>query len=321
MNCFTAEAVDGLLASGPPKIPVYLIGAGGCGMSGLGHLLLDLGHPVFGSDLVWSEELQQLSARGAQVHVGHRAEQLTSAHPGLVVYSPAIRVDNPELQQAQDLGLPIVRRALLLAALVNRQRAVCVAGMHGKTTTTSLLAFALTGLQANLSYAVGGLVPQLDRHARLSPQPESWFVVETDESDGTLLEFQPEFSLVLNVDEEHLDYYENVEAVCRQFEQFGQQTKREVIFCADDWRLAEIYAWHPRAISFGFHALATYRLARVQIRAHATTFEVWHGGHTLGIFSIRLRGEKNASNACAVVALLHRLGFEPGKIATVLEAF
>src|SRR5205823_1951291 len=138
---------------------------------------------------------------------------------------------------------------------------------------------------------------------------------------GTLVEFRPEYSIVLNIDEEHLDYYENVDAVCRHFEQFGQQTKGEVIFCADDLRLAEIYAWHPGAISYGFHSLATYRLVHLQTGAVGTQFEVCTAGKSLGRFSLRLRGEKNASNACAVIALLHRLGFEPEGIAGALEEF
>src|SRR5947208_12014733 len=99
MSSVAPETIDALLAAGAPKLSVYLIGAGGCGMSGLGHLLLDLGHAVHGSDLVWSEELRQLAARGAQVHVGHRSEQLSNAQPVLVVFSPAIRVDNPELRE------------------------------------------------------------------------------------------------------------------------------------------------------------------------------------------------------------------------------
>ena len=303
------------------RISIYLIGAGGCGMSGLGHLLMDLGHSVHGSDLIWSDELRQLAARGAQVHVGHRSEQLATAQPALVVYSPAVRVDNPELREARSLGLPIVRRALLLAALLNSQQGICVAGMHGKTTTSALLAFALDRLGQEPSYAIGGQVPQLKTHARFSRRANPWFVAETDESDGTLLEFRPQFSIVLNVDEEHLDYYENVEAILQQFEQFARQTAREVLFCADDLRLGELYAWQPRAISFGFHPLANYRLANFSSRKGRSEFDVWTGGTRLGAFSIALSGDKNISNTCGVIALLHRLGFGPEQIAAAIRDF
>src|SRR5439155_10140630 len=130
--------------------------------------LLDLGHTVAGSDLTLNEEIAQLRSRGATVHIGHAAGQLRAARPVLAVYSSAIRANNPELQAAGELKIPIVRRATLLAALMQRQRGICVAGMHGKTTTSALLSFALEQLPRQTSYAIGALVPQLERHARFT---------------------------------------------------------------------------------------------------------------------------------------------------------
>src|SRR6185295_11138685 len=161
--------VSDLLQAAPAGSLVYLIGAGGCGMSGLGHLLLDLGHSVAGSDLTLNEEIAQLRSRGATVHIGHAAEQLRAVSPVLAVYSSAVRANNPELQAAAELKIPIVRRATLLAALLHRQRGICVAGMHGKTTTSALLSFALEQLPGRPSYAIGAFVPQLERHARFTP--------------------------------------------------------------------------------------------------------------------------------------------------------
>ena len=162
------DQVSTLLASAPGGSTAYLVGIGGCGMSGLAHLLLDLGWRVAGSDLVAGDETRQLQERGATIHIGHHAEQLVATRPALVIYSSAIRLDNPELEAAEQRQIPIVRRAVLLAALVNRQRGICVAGMHGKTTTSALLAFALEKLGANPGYAIGALVPQLPRHARFT---------------------------------------------------------------------------------------------------------------------------------------------------------
>jgi len=125
-------------------------------MGGLGHLLLDLGHAVAGSDLMPNEEIRQLRSRGAIIHLSHDAAQLRAARPVLAVYSSAVRSDNPELLAARELKVPIARRATLLAALAQRQRAICVAGMHGKTTTSALLSFALDRLQTRPSYAIGG---------------------------------------------------------------------------------------------------------------------------------------------------------------------
>src|SRR5438876_1365117 len=132
-------------------------------MSGLGHLLLDLGHTVAGSDLALNGEIAQLRSRGATIHIGHTPEQLRAARPVVTVYSSAIRANNPELQAAAELNLAIVHRATLLAALLQRQRGICVAGMHGKSTTTALLSFALEQLQVRPSYAVGALMPQFER--------------------------------------------------------------------------------------------------------------------------------------------------------------
>jgi UDP-N-acetylenolpyruvoylglucosamine reductase len=355
-----SDELSRVLATASPASTAYLVGIGGCGMSGLAHLLLDRGFRVAGSDLVANEETRQLQERGATICNGHKGDQLVSARPFLVVYSSAIRLDNPELQAAEQRNLPIVRRATLLAAILHTQQGICIAGMHGKTTTTALMAYALENLTANPGYAVGALVPQLRRHARLPPATcgarnvegaatgpnpglagaPSYFVVEADESDGTLSGFRPLHAIVLNVDEEHLDYYANLEAICREFENFGKQTRETLIFCADDARLAEIFARHPGAISYGFHPLANYRLVsappgsgrsqgnETQTRADqslptstATRFEVWHSGQKLGDFTLRLIGEKNISNAGAVVAMLHRLGYAPDAIARAIADF
>lgn len=314
-----------LLEKLPSGACVYLVGAGGCGMSGLGHLLIDLGMRVAGSDLAAGEEVRELRQRGALIHQGHASEQLVGAQPRLVIYSSAIRFDNPELQAAERLQIPTARRAILLAAIMQKQQGVCVAGMHGKTTTSALLAFALQKLGENPGYAIGALVPQLKPHAKLvqSTGPTarpSRFVAEADESDGTLSSFAPEHTIVLNVDEEHLDYYANLEAVCREFASFGHQTRGALVFCADDPRLAEIYARRPGAVSYGFHPLAHYRLVKVS-SGRCSVFEVWNNGEKLGDFSIRLMGEKNVSNAGAVIALLHHLGYSPLEIASAIADF
>jgi len=327
MSQLTPSEVSVLLDQAGKAASVYLVGAGGCGMSGLGHMLLDLGCRVVGSDLLCNEETRQLSARGGVIHRGHAAGQLSTANPVLVVYSSAIRSDNPELLAARQLKIPIVRRAVLLSALAGRQRAICVAGMHGKTTTAAALAFALDQLGADPSYAVGAPVPQLQPQARLSTGEKSeWCVVEADESDGTLSEFSPELSVVLNIDEEHLDFYANLDAICHEFHQFAQQTRKQVIFCADDPRLAELYAHRPNTLSYGFNVLASYRIEAKPggALAEATggaAFEIWHEGQKLGEFRTRLLGEQNVSNLGAVVAVLHQLGFGAEKIAEALAGF
>src|SRR5262245_12951852 len=195
MIALHTDQAQALLEAAGPSLKFYLVGAGGCGMSGLAHLLLDRGWQVAGSDLAVNAEVAALQARGARIGRGHDAGRLAAEQPDVVVYSSAVRQDNPELQMAERLRLPIVRRAVMLAALQRRYCGVCVAGMHGKTTTTALLAFALENLSAQPGYAVGALVPQLPRPARLSPRtpqtdpgPGELLVLEADESDGTLSE-------------------------------------------------------------------------------------------------------------------------------------
>src|SRR5437660_1154475 len=330
VNPLNPVQVSDLLEAAGQGSVVYLLGAGGCGMSGLGHLLLDLGHAVAGSDLSLNEEIRQLRPRRATIHLGQQAEQLRAARPVLMVYSSAIRANNPELQAARELNVQIVRRAFLLAGLVQRQCGICVAGMHGKTTTSALLSFALEQLQAQPSYAIGAPVLQLERHARFTPHSAlrtPHFVVEADESDGTLREFRSEHAIVLNVDAEHLDHYASLEAVCREFRAFAENTRGLLVFCADDARLVELLAQRPAAISYDFHPLAAYRIetkaepAPSGNRQPATRFEIWHNDQRLGEFTTSLLGDKNVSNCAAVIAVLHQLGFQPLDIAKGIALF
>ena len=339
MSRLNPEQVSELLRNAGASATVYLVGAGGCGMSGLGHLLLDLGHAVAGSDLQENDEVRQLRDRGAGIQIGHAPAYLQSVRPMLVVYTSAVRMENPELQLAEQLCIPIVRRATLLAALAHRQRAVCVAGMHGKTTTTALLAHTLEELKTQPSYAVGAQVPQLKRHARFAAskavaissvtetvaavESEKWFVVEADESDGSLREFHPEHAIILNVDEEHLDYYANFHAVCDEFQTFASQTRGQLFYCADDPRLVELFAARENAVSFGYNPLAHYRIEALAAdpAVRGTRFEIWHGSERLGGFLTRLIGEKNVSNAASVVAFLHRQGHAATDIARALASF
>jgi len=361
MNQLSPRQLGERLETAGGAATIYFVGIGGCGMSGLAHLMLDAGFTVAGSDLADNAETRHLRARGAAVHLGHTAAQLQSARPFLVVYTPAIRRDNAELEAAERLGVPIVRRAVLLAAVMRWQRGICVAGMHGKTTTSAWLAYALGRLTPEPSHAVGAAVPQLTRQAKLSgmgamagqntgaggvtgqstgsvpagrqgaflpPDPSRWFVAETDESDGTLPLFEPEHAIVLNVDEEHLDYYANLEAICADFKTFGDQTRGTLVYCADDPHLVRLFAGRAGAVSYGFNPAACYRIEWPAsprppslLGGRGTAFEIWTGATRLGEFTTRLAGEKNVSNAAAVVALLHCLGRAPGEIARALAPF
>jgi len=310
------EQVAELLAASPRGSMVYLLGAGGCGMSGLGHLLMDCGMEVAGSDLNMSAAARQLRSRGADIQLGHSPGHLEEWQPALVAYTSALRRDNPALERARRLGVPLVQRGTLLAALMDARRGVCVSGMHGKTTTTGLLAHALRLLDNRTGHAVGGEVMQWERSARMAAD-DGFFVVEADESDGTLLRFHPEQSIVLNVDEEHLEYYANLEAVCEEFAEFGEQTSGTLFYCADDPRLVELFAGRDTGVSFGFSPAADYRVEPVG----ESSFELYRGWELLARIGLRLFGEKNLLNAAAAAAFLHHNGFEADSIAEALGEF
>ena len=328
MTLLTTLQVRELLAGLPPGSQVYLAGAGGCGMSGLAHLFLDLGFQVGGSDQQANSEIQELRQRGARIHLGHDAAHIAGLCPALVVFTPAIGSENPELRFANVQGWPIARRACVLAALTTFASPVCVAGMHGKTTTSALAAFALKQLGGSPAYAIGARVPQVKPHAGWSASAgligsgDQLFILETDESDGTLCEFRPRHAILLNVDAEHLDHYADFAAVLADFRKFASQTTGELIWCADDANLVTHFAGRAGTTSFGYSLSADYRCEiQTALPDAPTRFEVWHRDSKLGGFAVRIFGEKNVSNATAVIALLHRLGHPPEEIARAIDGF
>ncbi|MCF7669462.1 MAG: UDP-N-acetylmuramate--L-alanine ligase [Verrucomicrobia bacterium] len=332
----TPEQVSGVLGCVVPGSTVYLIGAGGCGMSGVGHMLLDLGFDVAGSDLICNRDVGALVERGARIFLGHDAERLLRENPVLVVFSSAVTEGHPELDAARNAGIPVARRAALPAALITRRMGVCVAGMHGKTTTSAMLAWTLDCLGTRPSYAVGASMLQLAPNARFTGgmadacMSDGWFVVETDESDGTLEMFKPRCSVLLNIDEEHLDHYRDMLGVVRAFEGFISSTSDRIVYCSDDPVLRRLCAGLDKAVSYGFCEDADYRIGAMEfVRAGGidddytafTRFSMWRHGELLGEFELQLLGEKNVSNAAAVVALLHQYGFAPESIARALRVF
>ena len=312
---------------------VFLVGASGCGMACLGHLFLDLGLEVAGSDLNWNDFSRVLADRGAVLYREHNADHISRLSPALVIYSSAIPKDNPELCAARQRGIPTMRRAEILSGLLATQHSVCVAGMHGKTTTAAMLAFALDELDQRHSYAIGGEVSQLSRPARFvvgetkahtGESGPPWFVAEVDESDGGLGAFRPHDAIVLNIDNEHLDYFVSVDRIRSEFQSLIERSTGECLFCADDSELAEIAVGGAKGISYGFHPLATYRAEMRNVDTAQPSIErfvLWYNGEALGEFTLQLAGKANVSNATAVIAWLHRRGFAAADIARAVARF
>src|SRR2546428_2249612 len=210
---------------------VHLIGVAGSGMSGIAGLLLQLGHQVSGSDKLDSLETDRLQRFGLKFYQQHRAADARDAE--LVVYSSAIKKDNPILKSAQENGKRTIRRAEALAAIMAAKRGILIVGMHGKTTTSAMAAHVLREGGLHPSHYVGAEIPILGTNAHWDARGE-YFVAEGDESDGTLKHFRPEHTLVLNIEAEHLDFYPDLAAIDKAYAERIRQTSGKISYSADD---------------------------------------------------------------------------------------
>jgi UDP-N-acetylmuramate--alanine ligase len=297
---------------------IHLVGVAGSGMSGIAALLIKLGHTVSGSDKVSSVETDRLQRLGLRFHQGHRPEHVRDAE--LIVFSSAIRTENPILVSACDCGKPIVRRAEALAAIMRARRGIIIAGMHGKTTTSAMTAHVLREGALHPSHYVGAEIPILGTNAHWDAHGE-YFVAEGDESDGTVALFHPEHTLILNIEEEHLDFYADLVAIENVFAQLIAQTTGKVFYNIDDRNAARLCRPFTRGISYGFAASADYRAVNVRLNNFASTFRVNCRGQQLGEATLNVPGEHNVQNALGVIALASELGVAFEKIAKSLEKF
>jgi UDP-N-acetylmuramate--alanine ligase len=297
---------------------IHLIGVAGSGMSGIAALLLELGHNVSGSDKVKSWEVDRLQRLGLRFRAEHRAEDAKDAE--LVIYSSAIRETNPIRVAALVAGQPLVRRAEALAAIMSGKRGIIIGGMHGKTTTSAMAAHVLREGGIHPSHYVGAEIPLLGSNAHWDPRGE-YFVAEGDESDGTIRFFKPEHALILNVEEEHLDFYEDLAAIEAVFSQLLEQTSGSIFYCADDAHAVRICREHLKPISFGFSENADYRGTDIELRDFGSVFCVYRRGEKLGDAILNVPGRHNISNALGVIALASEIGIPFEKIATSLGRF
>jgi UDP-N-acetylmuramate--alanine ligase len=297
---------------------IHLVGVAGSGMSGLAALLIELGHTVSGSDKASTMETDRLQRLGLRFYEQHRPEHACPAD--LVVFSSAIKSDNPVLVTGRDSGKPLVRRAEALAAIMRAKRGIVVAGMHGKTTTSAMTAHVLREGGLHPSHYVGAEIPILGTNAHWDPRGE-YFVAEGDESDGTLRCFHPEHALILNIEEEHLDFYSDLAAIEEVFARLIEQTSRTVFYNIDDANTARLCATRKNTISFGFSDAADYRGAEVDLHSFSSDFCVYFREQKLGEAVLNVPGPHNVHNALGVIALAVELGIPFKKIAASLRKF
>jgi UDP-N-acetylmuramate--L-alanine ligase/UDP-N-acetylenolpyruvoylglucosamine reductase len=297
---------------------IHLIGVAGSGMSGIAGLLLQLGHDVSGSDRVDSLETARLQRLGLKFHRQHRAEDARDAE--LIIYSSAIKPENPILKSAHEAGKKVVRRAEALAAIMSAKHGILIVGMHGKTTTSAMTAHVLREGGLHPSHYVGAEIPILGTNAHWDSRGE-YFVAEGDESDGTIALFHPEHALVLNIEEEHLDFYPDLAAIEKVFRQLLGQTSGKVFYCADEPNATRICRSFERVICYGLSEDADYRATDVDLRNFSSSFSVYRSKEKLGDATLNVPGEHNVRNALGVTALATELGVPFERIAKALTKF
>src|SRR3989338_4542610 len=285
----------------------HLIGIGGIGMSGIAQLLLRCGLRVSGSDLKENKITRELAILGAEIFIGHNAANVRGA--GLVVYSTAIKEDNPETIEAKRLGIPVIKRAQALASLMRDKAVITVTGSHGKTTTTSLASYLLLEAGFYPTAAIGGILKNIDTNACLGNG--RFFVAEADESDGSFLYYRPKYSIITNIDVEHLDYYETFENEINAFREFLNKTEEDgcLFCCADDINLMKILkGYKNKYILFGLKNNADIIAKNIQLQGLSSEFDCFYRDKFIHRFKLSLGGRHNISNALSVIALGLELG-------------
>lgn len=299
------------------RAPIHVIGVAGSGMSSLALLLLQKGYVVSGSDLQRTRGVERLEEQGMVFTIGHTPSAGAAAI--MMVYSSAIQEGNVERQTAQQKGILAVKRAELLAVLAEEKQAIVVGGMHGKTTSSSMLTHIWRVAGREPSYYIGAEVPLLGASAAWTSGAD--FVIEGDESDGTLTAFRPAHSLLLNIEEEHLDHYEDLEQILKVFSQFVENTAGHVIYCADDSNTFLLCSPKASAIGYGLSEQARYRATEVEFSDFSAAFTVRREGLDLGRIKLNLPGFQNVRNALGVTTLALELGVSFTSIQQALSEF
>jgi len=315
----------------------HIVGIAGAGMSAIAHVLLDQGHTVCGSDMQQNALSDSLAARGAMILQGHDAAYVAGAD-ALVVTS-AVTPEHPELRAASERGIPVLKRADLWREWSAQRDVVAVAGTHGKTTTTAMIALALTRAGGDPGYLIGGEAPDLPRNARWG-DPGAPLVIEADEYDRTFLALAPRVAVITNVEWDHVDIYTSPDAYDAAFRAFAGAVRRpqDLIICGDDPGALRVTE-HPDATQYGIddavasdpvacrRSLLDWMAANVRADANGTTFEVWRynqrsfATYSLGPCRIQLSGAHNVRNALAALAATSALGIAPEQTIAALAEY
>ena len=311
----------GLALQGNEVKHIYFMGIGGIGMSGIAEILLDFGYRVSGSDIKVSNVTERLQKKGAEIYIGQRAENIT-ADIDYAVRSTAIRETNEEYMRVKELGLPVLHRSQMLAKLMEEKKAICVAGAHGKTTTSSMISLAMELAGKDPTIVVGGEIAQIGSNAKSGNG--DYLVAEADESDGSFLNLHPWMTVITNVEEDHLDHYQDLDAIRNAFIDFvklpGESGVAVVNYdCPETRQLAQYAA--GKVVSYGMADDAQVRGANVRQEQGESLVDVYQHGQLLGTLRLHVPGMHNISNALAAVAAGLEIGMTFDELAAGLKEF
>lgn len=304
-------------------IHIHFIGIGGISMSGLAEILLKEHFTVSGSDNKASALTDQLAAHGAEIKIGQRASNITEGI-GLVVYTAAIHPDNPEFAAAKEAGIPMLTRAEFLGQLMdNYARSIAVSGTHGKTTTTSMIAHILLAADTDPTISVGGMLDAIGGNIRVGASDV--FLTEACEYTNSFLNFHPKYSIILNIEEDHMDFFKDIQDIRNSFRKFAQNTATDgvLILNADIEQPEEITeGLAERIVSFGLNPGADYSAANITFdEAACASFDFCIRGTSAGRVSLHVPGRHNIANALAAIAFASEAGFDEDTIIRGLQAF
>jgi len=300
------------------KYHIHFVGVGGIGMSGIAELLLNLGYKVSGSDVKMSEITDRLKRLGGRITKGHAAGNIEGAD--VVVFSSAVDRDNPEIQAAMKSSIPVIPRAEMLAELMRLKYSIAIAGAHGKTSTTSIVASLLAAGGLDPTIVIGGKLKGIGSNAVLGQG--DFIVAEADESDGSFLKFSPTIAVVTNIDKEHLDFYKDIDEIKAVFLSFLERIPFYglAVLCLDNEPIQELIPrMKKRYTTYGMSSQADFQIRDVECGKRKSRFNVYHRGNKMGLIDLNLPGIHNVYNATASIAVGVELNIDFDQIKKALE--
>jgi UDP-N-acetylmuramate--alanine ligase len=303
---------------------IHFVGIGGIGMSGLAEILIQQGYKVSGSDVSESQNVLKLKDLGAEIYIGHREENIKDVT--VLVYTSAVNETNPELMKAKADSIPIIKRAEMLAEIMRLKYGLAIAGTHGKTTTTSFLATILSAAKKEPSFIIGGIVKNLNAHAKIGMG--DFLVAEADESDGSFLLLSPVMSVITNIDNDHLDHYKNEENIFQAFLDFANKVPfyGVVALCGHDKKLKKLSTQMKRRhVFFGIALddpfLFDYTAMNIHYSLFSSEFDLYYKGIFRTKIKLNTPGKHNILNALGAMALAHQCDVRFDDIAKAVELF